>query len=179
MGPVLFGHARRATRLEGSPIMKRSALLALVAACSSTPSALTEVRSITTAGDTCGNWYENDNSITAQCAAGLECLIEVQIDVHGRDLAGICHPTNGATCDSQAPSCPSGWVCTAGDSGRGPTRTECMLRCTTNADCPWQFQVCSTGACRMLACPFTGDADANSTSYCPGAQCASGVCKPR
>jgi hypothetical protein len=148
--------------------MKRLAtvLLALAASCSSPNELPSENRTTSIAGDTCAEYRDGETLVHIVCSADLQCLANIFLDEDGSGWAGICHPREATTCESQT-QCVDGWLCTDGSSGRGPLRQECLKACSMHSDCPGRFQVCADGACRMRACPFAGETDANPDSSCP------------
>jgi hypothetical protein len=167
--------------------MRRAAFfVSLVASCGSSDetSYVDEDRTVTQAGDTCGEWrVEPPGSptitrVNATCAAGMTCLYDVFVyppDEIGNRY-GICRPDDALQCDAgdlDSP-CPDGWGCVSGFGVRSPG--ECFMDCQENADCPAPYQVCS-GWCRIMQCPLSSQADGGVSDPCPtGSSCQRGIC---
>jgi hypothetical protein len=155
------------------------ALGVLAMGCSSPTELPSEKRTTSVPGDTCAEYRDGATLVDIDCSDDLQCLASIFVGKDGSGWAGICHPHDAATCDG-GNRCADGWVCTDGFSGRGPARQECLKQCATHADCPGRFQVCSSRLCRMLACPFAGEVDADPDASCPSSlHCKEGICAPQ
>jgi hypothetical protein len=157
--------------------------LSTLSACNKDqPLGVSENRTVTTFGGTCGRWQTTNPKtgvvtfVVATCGPGLECfpgawkVASPDGDKLGRDFE-ICLPP-GSTCSADA-KCPAPLGCASGygvDSGAA-----CLLKCQTNADCPDEFQICD-GSCEFAMCPRPGETGV--PDYCPtDSHCQDGSCR--
>ena len=136
-----------------------------------------EHRTITTAGDTCGEWQAEPpgssviTRVHATCAEGMVCRYDVVVTPPGESGSsyGICREATAVECDIQAPTspCPAGWHCVSGAGVPEPGR--CFLECTSHDDCDDPFQFCEATICRMRDCHHGGVCNAPT-------ECDRGIC---
>jgi hypothetical protein len=167
-------------------VRRTTILLFLSASCCSPEdtSYVQQDRTVTQAGDTCGEWQvEPPGSATitqvrAICAAGMTCIYDVIVSPPGEpgNRYGICRPDDALECDAGSldSQCPEGWSCVSGFGVQSPG--ECFMGCQLSTDCPAPYQVCH-GWCTIMECPLPHELDSGVSDSCPaGSWCERGVC---
>ncbi len=146
--------------------------LLLVVGCSSSPSGVTTTRQ---PGATCGYWSGSPQPNDIECGDGMSCVTQAD-GVGPLHQVGICTQPDAGLCFGGG-ACPNGWTCDQAGTYSVPSNPHCLVKCSSQADCPWAYQVCDLAehACRIISCPdprvldgFSGDPN----SYCPtGSHC--------
>lgn len=99
-------------------------------------------------GGTCGDWDRaplHARERSRECRSDLVCQYFVEVNDANGGTYGRCRPRE------ELDACLDGWR-EAPHIG-----LRCFLECTTTADCPQPFQICSEGVCAIVDCANESD----------------------
>lgn len=99
-------------------------------------------------GGTCGHWDRaplHARERARECRSDLVCQYFVEVNDAKGGTYGRCRPRE------ESDVCLDGW---RKDSSIG---LRCFLECSTTADCPQPFQICSDGVCAIVDCANATD----------------------
>jgi hypothetical protein len=146
----------------------------------------TETITVTTLGDTCGQWQTdpagttNASRLISKCGEGLSCGYLEYAAVAANELPGtfgICMPASGYGCDTAFSSLCADPLLTCIVGFSSPNGS-CFYGCEQHSDCVGPYQVCYSGGCQVITC--VKEANGGNASCVYGSHCDMnlGVCVP-